>query len=112
MSNVDKNTRAGNDGKRIICPSCDASSTVYHFAWSALSCDVCHSDVDKYDWIVSPKRKEYKFTLNHEYRRPSDRPYGQIGDAPLRDILLDVLEELDSRGVLGFALKAVEGRDK
>jgi len=49
---VNKNTRAGRDGKQIICPQCDKSATVYHFSWSALECNGCHSAVEKNAWII------------------------------------------------------------
>ena len=63
MKYVNKNTRAGRDGKQIICPSCDKTSTVYHFSWSALSCDCCGAMVDKTDWIVN--RGEEKIKVNY-----------------------------------------------
>ena len=47
---VNKHTRAGGDGKFIVCPQCDQGSYVYHFAWSALSCQHCDTMIDKYDW--------------------------------------------------------------
>ena len=43
-------TRAGNNGKVIICPECNNKSTVFHFSWSALGCPNCKYIVDKYDW--------------------------------------------------------------
>ena len=109
---VNKHTRAGSDGKKIICPQCDKSATVYHFSWSALECNGCHSDIEKNAWIVSPNNKSYNFSLNNEYQPPHARPYGTIGDAPLSDILFDVLVEFKSRGTLGNALKTIERRTK
>ena len=53
---VDRNTRAGVDGKQIICPLCDKSSTVYHFSWSALECGGCHSMVEKNARIIKEKK--------------------------------------------------------
>ena len=50
--NVTKNTRAPRKGKQIICPKCNTVTTVYHFAWSGLECQKCHSMVDKYEWKV------------------------------------------------------------
>ena len=38
FSNVNRYTRAGNNGKQICCPECREWSTVYHFSWSALGC--------------------------------------------------------------------------
>ncbi len=49
---VTKYTRAGNNGKRVMCPICGHVHRIYHFSWSALSCAHCTSMVDKYDWMV------------------------------------------------------------
>ena len=49
---VNKYTRAGKYGKAICCPVCDNIQTVYHFAWSGLTCLHCKQSVDKYDWKV------------------------------------------------------------
>ncbi len=49
---VTKRTRAGNNGKRVMCPVCGHVHRVYHFSWSALSCTNCTSMVDKYEWLV------------------------------------------------------------
>ena len=47
---VTKHTRASRNGKQITCPQCNTTTTVYHFAWSALGCQHCGSMVDKYEW--------------------------------------------------------------
>ena len=50
-SKVQKYTRASKiHGKTIVCPHCNKVATVYHFAWSGLSCQHCGSMVDKYEW--------------------------------------------------------------
>ena len=49
---VTKYTRAGKYGKAIVCPECDNIQTVYHFAWSGLTCLSCKQSVDKYEWKV------------------------------------------------------------
>ena len=49
---VNKYTRAGKYGKAICCPVCDNIQTVYHFAWSGLTCLSCKQSVDKYSWKV------------------------------------------------------------
>ena len=49
-SKVQKYTRAGKDGKFIVCPHCDQGNFVFHFSWSALGCQHCGTMVDKYDW--------------------------------------------------------------
>ena len=47
---VNRYTRAGKDGKFIVCPNCDQGNFVFHFSWSALSCQHCDTMIDKYDW--------------------------------------------------------------
>ena len=47
---VNRHTRAGYGGRNIFCPKCDNRSRVYHFSWSALSCQHCDTMIDKYDW--------------------------------------------------------------
>ena len=49
-SKVHKYTRATKHGKTIVCPHCNKVATVYHFSWSALSCQHCDTMIDKYDW--------------------------------------------------------------
>ena len=50
---VTRYTRAGNNGKVIICPECNNKARVFHFSWSALGCQHCHYIVDKYDWKLA-----------------------------------------------------------
>jgi ribosomal protein S27E len=52
VEKVQKTTRAGKAGKDITCPACSFITTVYHFAWSALSCQRCEKMIDKYDWYL------------------------------------------------------------
>ena len=49
---VTKYTRAGKNGKAIVCPECKSVRTVYHFNFSGLTCPECKESVDKYDWEV------------------------------------------------------------
>ena len=49
---VNKYTRAGKNGKQIVCPECDNIRTVYHFNFSGLTCPQCKQSVDKYSWKV------------------------------------------------------------
>ena len=49
-SKVNKHTRAGKDGKIIVCPECNKVTTVYHFSWSALGCQECGAIVEKNQW--------------------------------------------------------------
>ena len=39
-------------GKHIMCPKCMTITKVYHFAWSGLTCQCCHTDIDKSLWSV------------------------------------------------------------
>ena len=49
-SKVNRYTRAGKDGKIIVCPECNKVATVYHFSWSALGCQECGAMVEKNQW--------------------------------------------------------------
>tara|TARA_A100001388_G_scaffold246899_1_gene206144 strand:- start:74 stop:328 length:255 start_codon:yes stop_codon:yes gene_type:complete len=50
---VNKYTRARKDGRFIICPKCHQGQFVFHFSWSALSCQHCNSMIDKNQWKVT-----------------------------------------------------------
>lgn len=50
---VNKYTRAGHRGKSITCPECNTNATVFHFAWSALSCQSCGAMVEKNQWSIT-----------------------------------------------------------
>ena len=50
---ITRYTRAGNNGKVIICPECNNEARVFHFSWSALGCQHCKYIVDKYDWKLA-----------------------------------------------------------
>ncbi len=47
---VNRYTRAGKNGKQITCPMCNKSHDVFHFSWSALTCQCCRESVEKHDW--------------------------------------------------------------
>ena len=48
---VNRYTRASRThGKFIICPHCNKGATVYHFSWSALSCQHCDCMINKTAW--------------------------------------------------------------
>ncbi len=49
---VNRYTRAGNNGKTIICPYCTAPATVFHFSWSALVCQYCGKSINKTDYLL------------------------------------------------------------
>ena len=55
---VNRHTRAGRDGKEIFCPNCMAVKRVYHFAWSALMCNPCNSEVQKGEFLLAPQALE------------------------------------------------------
>ena len=52
-TNVNRYTRAGQNGKFIICPHCNQGAFVFHFSWSALSCQHCNAMVEKNQWKVT-----------------------------------------------------------
>tara|TARA_R100000008_G_scaffold11124_1_gene5563 strand:+ start:232 stop:405 length:174 start_codon:yes stop_codon:yes gene_type:complete len=56
MKKVNRYTRAGKDGKYIICPHCTGALRVYHFSWSALGCIYCKEKVQKDQWEVADVR--------------------------------------------------------
>jgi len=58
---VSKYTRAGRNGREIVCPNCDAKHKVYHFSWTALTCMDCGKDINKEEWTVALTDKE-KYT--------------------------------------------------
>ena len=49
---VRKRTRAGSNGKLIMCPHCGSKQTINNFSWSTLKCKQCQSVVNKNDWMV------------------------------------------------------------
>jgi hypothetical protein len=52
MKNVTKYTRAGENGKWIVCPLCGKKQRVYHFSFAACTCQSCKKLVSKYDWLL------------------------------------------------------------
>jgi len=54
---VTRYTRAGKDGKLIVCPACRAIAMVYHFSWSGLKCKECKAYVAKPAWLISKWNK-------------------------------------------------------
>ena len=49
---VHKWTRAGKNGKNIMCPRCGGVHRVHDFSWSGLECPKCTLFVTKYEWLV------------------------------------------------------------
>jgi len=58
---VSKYTRAGNNGREIVCPNCNDKHKVSHFSWTALTCMDCGKDINKEEWTVALTDKE-KYT--------------------------------------------------
>ena len=52
---VTKHTRAGQNGKKIICTHCGTMNTVYHFSWAAITCGGCDRMVNKENFLDSDK---------------------------------------------------------
>ena len=50
--NVTRYTRAGKNGKQLVCPECGSIRRIYHFNFSGLVCPQCKQSVAKYDWKV------------------------------------------------------------
>ena len=53
LENVNRYTRAGKNGKIIICPVCREPEVVHHFSWAAMTCPSCNTSSNKNDWLVS-----------------------------------------------------------
>ena len=51
LENVNRYTRAGKNGKIIICPVCREPEVVYHFSWAAMTCPSCNTSSNKNDWL-------------------------------------------------------------
>ena len=50
--NVTRYTRAGKNGRAIVCPECKTVRTVNHFTFSGLTCPECKQSSGKYEWEV------------------------------------------------------------
>ena len=59
LQKIDGHTRATEMGTTIACPNCfdyprlgyTGTTTVYHFAWSAIKCQHCGKDIEKEQWV-------------------------------------------------------------
>ena len=47
---VTTRSRAKQRGTFLKCPKCGHIGCIYHFSWSALTCQGCKQMVEKYDW--------------------------------------------------------------
>jgi ribosomal protein S27E len=50
MKLITRHTRAPRAGAFIRCPHCQEVSLVYHFCWSALTCQHCGESISKSSW--------------------------------------------------------------
>jgi hypothetical protein len=55
MKKLTKYSRAGKNGKAIVCPHCSNRRRVYHMAWDHLICSGCKAEVPKTGYLVPPK---------------------------------------------------------
>jgi len=39
-------------GAVIKCPECHSLGQIYHLSWSALRCQHCQKDINKFDWLI------------------------------------------------------------
>jgi hypothetical protein len=49
---MSKRSRAGKNGKNIMCPVCGHIHRIHHLSWTSLTCTSCKTDVDKYEWLI------------------------------------------------------------
>ena len=54
MKKVNGRSRARKDGTVLRCPKCYSAegNRVYHFAWSAITCQHCRKMVNKNEWEI------------------------------------------------------------
>ena len=52
LRRVNRYTRAALPGKFIYCPKCGTQTMVFHFSWSAITCDNCGEMIDKTNWYL------------------------------------------------------------
>ena len=54
MDKVNKRTRAKKGGTILRCPKCGSTegNRMYHFSWSAVTCQNCREMVYKEDWEI------------------------------------------------------------
>ena len=53
MKKVNGRSRAKKYGTVLRCPKCGSSDNrVYHFSWSAITCQGCREMVEKHEWEI------------------------------------------------------------
>lgn len=60
LKRVDKHSRAGRKGKIVICPKCNGTLRLYHFAFCGIACLHCNERIDKYELLIPADPKEYE----------------------------------------------------
>ena len=55
---VNKYTRATRYGKDIYCPLCDSANRIYHFNWSAVTCQTCKEIINKEEFYLDKRQKK------------------------------------------------------
>ena len=57
MKKVNGYSRAKQNGTVLRCPKCSSTegNRVYHFAWSAITCQNCREMVEKNEWEIDEK---------------------------------------------------------
>lgn len=63
LSPVTKYTRAPAHGRAICCPECSRAAIVYHFAWSAITCQHCGNMSNKPDWMAYPSKPTKRLNM-------------------------------------------------
>jgi len=67
LKHLSKHSRCGDHGTEIQCPKCKQINTIYHMAWSAITCQNCTAMIDKYEWRFVkqiPKPEPVEFTYD------------------------------------------------
>jgi hypothetical protein len=70
---VTGHTRAGESGRLITCPHCQAQDRVYHFTWAALTCKACKAKVQKLEWVEEAYRKRPTVTIEQAWNWLGER---------------------------------------
>ena len=110
MKNVTNNTRAGKNGKVIVCPKCNEGNTVYHFAWLSRSCPACREISTKADYLLlehedisrrggSAKTPKKMAACRKNARKPRKKKMPEYDTVTL--LKLAHLELVASYGVIG-----------
>lgn len=80
---VNRWTRAGRNGRPLICPHCRDEAIVYHFCWCACQCSnpECAKMVNKYDYLVYVNTKTSR-SRGRVSSSPSHPPHPATASPP------------------------------